>query len=161
VQHERQFKTLPEISTNSPKADEGNCSLELASKYAGTLLGSYRKGDANDADTYVGRVELPSVTQFLPSIKEINDACRDRLQFLWRIAEPPLQRRAVTRFYDTTTPGRRANLFVHADAPQYAAALEWTKTADAADWKVDPIGRPGIWVNPAVAAEVVRVRTKF
>jgi hypothetical protein len=45
-----------------------------------------------------------------------------------------------------TRPGRRANVFVRADAPQYARLLEALKTADPADWKLDETGRPGIWV---------------
>jgi hypothetical protein len=43
-------------------------------------------------------------------------------------------------------PGRRANVFVHADAPQYANACEIARTADPADWMLDPAGRPGVWL---------------
>lgn len=44
-------------------------------------------------------------------------------------------------------PGYRANVFVHADAPQYEAMLAWSKTADYRDWRLDERGRKGIWVS--------------
>lgn len=44
-------------------------------------------------------------------------------------------------------PGYRANVFVHADAPQYQAMLAWSKKADKYDWCLDPMGRKGIWVS--------------
>src|SRR6516164_4585647 len=37
--------------------------------------------------------------------------------------------------------------FIRADAPQYPAAIEWIKTANKAERKYDPDGRPGIWVS--------------
>ena len=43
-------------------------------------------------------------------------------------------------------PGYRANVFVHADAPQYQAMIAWTKKADKCDWRLDSLGRRGIWV---------------
>ena len=43
-------------------------------------------------------------------------------------------------------PGYRANVFVHADAPQYQAMLAWSKKADKCDWCLDARGRRGIWV---------------
>ena len=41
-----------------------------------------------------------------------------------------------------------ANVFVHADAPQYAALDEWRRSgrADPRDWHDDDRGRAGIWV---------------
>ena len=39
----------------------------------------------------------------------------------------------------------RTNVFMSVDAPNYAEAVEWARTADPADWKYDP-DRDGIWV---------------
>jgi cytosine/adenosine deaminase-related metal-dependent hydrolase len=44
--------------------------------------------------------------------------------------------------------GRRARIFVPAGAPQYAVAVEWSKTAHSAEWRRDDGGRDGIWVTP-------------
>jgi hypothetical protein len=46
---------------------------------------------------------------------------------------------------DDRPAGRRANVLVHKDAPQYLRALEITRTADGADWKHDAASG-GIWV---------------
>lgn len=43
-------------------------------------------------------------------------------------------------------PGRRANVLVWTDAPQYAACVEKAKTADPAEWRWDDHAR-GIWVS--------------
>ena len=37
--------------------------------------------------------------------------------------------------------------FFPSDAPQYPTNIEWIKTANKAEWKYDPDGRPGIWVS--------------
>jgi hypothetical protein len=98
------------------------------------------------------RTGIPSEAQWLPSVAEVKQACIKRQAYLDRLAE--LDRRFGNRSsapalptLDKTRPGRRANVFVHADAPQYPHLLETTKTADPADWRSDERGRPGIWVS--------------
>lgn len=74
-----------------------NDRAEYATERARTLFGCYRKGDANDPDTYVAavaavlseypddtiwtvtdpRAGLPSKVGWLPTVKEVRDACED------------------------------------------------------------------------------------
>lgn len=138
---------------------------------AKVLFGCYRRGDANDPEQYVASIAavltlyepalIREVTDprsgiatdakfsaFMPNSGELKiycDTIRDRRYRIEKLAALPRQP-MLPRYIDTTTPGRRANLFVRADAPQYADALKWTETADPADWKWDPAGRHGIWV---------------
>lgn len=44
-------------------------------------------------------------------------------------------------------PGYMANIFVCAEAPQYAAMVAWSKKAPRSDWRLDENGRKGIWVS--------------
>lgn len=46
------------------------------------------------------------------------------------------------------TPGKWADLFVPANAPQYADMIEKARAADAdpRDWKME-MGKDGIWVS--------------
>jgi hypothetical protein len=85
--------------------------------------------------------------KFPPTIAEVVEACEaegKRIETARRYAQmkrsPPPQRLV------DYSPGRRANLLVHSDAPQYPQVLEWIQTADEADWKADEQGR-GVWVN--------------
>lgn len=74
-----------------------NDRAEYAMQRARTMFGCYRKGDAHDPDTYVAavaavlaeypdetiwtvtdpRVGLPSKVGWLPTVKEVRDACED------------------------------------------------------------------------------------
>jgi hypothetical protein len=98
------------------------------------------------------RTGIPSDKQWLPSVAEVKQACIQREAYLDRLAD--FDRRFSNRSlaaalpaFDKNQPGRRANVFVPADAPQYPRLLEASKTADPADWKLDERGRPGIWIE--------------
>jgi hypothetical protein len=136
------------------------------------LFGCYRRGDANDPDQYVAsiaavltlydRALIREVTDprsgistdekhcdYMPNsgqLKVYCDTIRDRKFRMARLAAMPAMRPVIPLPPDRSTPGRRAKLFVHADAPQYARCVMLAETADTADWKYDENGRPGIWV---------------
>lgn len=126
------------------------------------MFGCYRKGDANDADTYVAAVSavlagysldvirlvtdprsgLPRRHSFMPTVKEVADECEVEQQ----------RADSVKRFSGLKRvprlpgpPQHRANVFVPATAPQYPAMVEKAKTADKAEWRLDDC-RPGMWV---------------
>jgi hypothetical protein len=167
-----QFRRLREASPTGSQNSE-MCPAQTAAERAVLLLGCYRRGDANDPDTYSAaiaavlanfpehiveyvtdpRTGIPSTSQWPPSVAEVNQECMKRQTYLDRLED--FDRRygnrpsvAMPPAFDKnkTRPGRRANVFVRADAPQYARLLEALKTADPADWKLDETGRPGIWV---------------
>jgi len=148
------------------------CPPRIAAQRAALMLGCYRRGDAIDPETYSAaivavlsefpqhvveyvtdpRTGIPGNFQWLPSVAEVKQACIQRQAYLDRLAD--FDRRFVSRRpvvmaspIDEKLPGRRATLFVQADAPQYFRCLEASKTADQADWKLDENGRPGIWIT--------------
>jgi hypothetical protein len=135
------------------------------------LFGCYRRGDANDPDTYVAAVSavlsryepdlIREVTDpnmgiqttekymsFMPNAGELKVYCegvsarRERLQ---KLAETP--KVDFTRGWlppPPPAPGDQATIFVPASNPRYHTLLKWSKTADPRLWKFDT--RPGIWV---------------
>jgi hypothetical protein len=97
------------------------------------------------------RTGIPGTEKWLPSVAAVKQACIKRQAYLDRLEDFDRRfgnRPSVTTLltFDKTRPGRRANVFVPADAPQYARLLEALKTADPADWKLDEAERPGVWV---------------
>lgn len=142
----------------------------MAAQRAAILFGCYRRGDANDPDTYCAavaatlsrfsaavveyvtdpRTGIPGSIQWLPSVAEVRAACVERASYLARLAD--LERRFAHRKpvlalpLDRNRPGRRANVFVPAGTPLYERACKIAATADPADWKQDPEGRAGIWI---------------
>lgn len=135
------------------------------------LFGCYRRGDANDPDTYCAavaatlarfsaevaeyvtdpRTGIPGTSQWLPSVAEVKSACVARQSFLDRLDD--YDRRFSGRSAlpllpsDRHSPGRRANVFVGADAPRYSRACELAAAADPGDWKYGSFdGRGGIWI---------------
>lgn len=87
------------LTTARPEKDQAEIKA-YAAKKARLLFGCYRKGDANDPDTYVAAITavlsrypedvirmvthpakgLPIRTQFLPTVKEVFDACEEQAQ---------------------------------------------------------------------------------
>jgi hypothetical protein len=166
-----QFKTPHETSSAGSQSSE-RCPPQIAAQRAALLFGCYRRGDANDPDTYCTavaavlasfpqhvveyvtdpRTGIPGIEQWLPSVAEVKQACIKRQAYLDRLEDfdrrfgnrPPV---TTLLTFDKRRPGRRANVFVPADAPQYPRWREASKTADPADWKLDERGRPGIWIG--------------
>lgn len=147
------------------------CPPQTAVQRAALLFGCYRRGDANDPDTYSAavaavlsrfpqhvveyvtdpRTGLAGTCEWLPSVAEVKKALTERQAYLDRLDDydrrfgrrKPLMRLLPS---EPSRPGSRANVFVHADAPQYPRACELAAGADPANWKHDEDGRPGIWI---------------
>jgi hypothetical protein len=135
------------------------------------MFGCYRRGDANDPDTYVAAVSmvlsrysaevvktvtdpfsgLPSRKSEsgwtgLPDVADVKQACEDEAARAERYQQLGA-RKPVPRIEGPKLPGRRGNVFVPVGVPQYPAMVERCKTADPADWRTDSFnGKTGIWV---------------
>lgn len=134
------------------------------------LFGCYRRGDANDPDTYVAAISavlaryepvlIREVTDpnsgiqttekymsFMPNAGELKVYCdgvaarKDRLQKLGE-SRVDFSRAVLPRPYPSQ--GDKATVFVPASNPRYPKLVEWSKTADPRLWKFE--ARPGIWV---------------
>jgi hypothetical protein len=172
MESKQQFNRLH--ATWSPNSE--TCPEQKAAERTALMFGCYRKGDANDPETYCAavaavlsrysqdvveyvtdpRTGLPGSCKWLPSVAEVKEACTARRDYLNRAED--FKRRFAGRTpvkalpLDEDRPGRRAGIRVHQDAPQYPALREWIKTADDADWKFDGDGQ--LWVShtaPALA----------
>jgi hypothetical protein len=108
-----QFRKLHWTSpTGSPTS--AMCPPQIAAQRAALLFGCYRRGDANDPETY--------------SAAEVKQACIKRQAYLDRLAEFDSRfanRRPAAALpkFDKTRPGRRANVFVQADDRNIRACL--------------------------------------
>lgn len=137
------------------------------------MFGCYRRGDANDPDTYVAAVAavlsrydaetIKNVTDpfggipsrktengwsGLPDVADVKEACEAEASRRARIAD--LGRYKTKPFVRLPRPplqGRRANIFVGSNTPQYAAMVKrmTAKETDPLDWRADD-KRPGVWV---------------
>jgi len=132
------------------------------------MFACYRRDEAHDPDTYCAavasvlgeyskavvdhvtdpRTGLPSDLKWLPSVAEVREACNRRAQQMRNMAISKFERRSAY-VPPASHPGCRANVFVHADAPQYPAAYEFAcgEHTDPRDWRVDENGRAGVWIS--------------
>lgn len=115
----------------------------------GVVLEGYR--DAVIIAVTDPRTGLQRRLKFPPTIAEVVEACEtESVAMDTRARYAAMPKPNFQRFYallpKDDRPGRRANLFVSSDAPQYQAAYEWAMQADQADWRWDK-NRGGIWVN--------------
>lgn len=146
-----------------------------AAERAALLCGSYRRGDANDPDTYVAAVAAVlsmydfeiireatdprfgiSTTEkhraFMPNSGEIKAFCEalaERTERLKKLAAIPRSVPVDRRLEAPEPPqGAWANIFVPEGHHRYARFVEWTKTAPAKFWKFvkSSDGRPGLWI---------------
>lgn len=141
---------------------------------AKVLFGCYRRGDANDPDQYVASIAavltlyepelIREVTDprtgisteekfitYMPNSGELKlycDSLRDRRARIAHLGSLPRPRPRLPRLIDDR-PGRRAQILVYSDAPQYAKMLERIEGADKADWRWDDEQR-GVWVSPGL-----------
>lgn len=163
-------------TTSSQKSERSTHQrqAEYATERAKILFGCYRRGDANDPDTYVAAVSmvlskyavevikavtdpysgLPSKKKEngysgMPDVADVREACDNEAT---RIAR--MERYRVLPAPDFTrarlprpapAPGDLATVFVPDSNPRFAALVEWAKTADPRKWKYD--GRAGIVVS--------------
>lgn len=175
MQNER-FTTQRE--TSSPKSDPLTTRLQrenYATERAALLFGCYRRGDANDPDTYVAAIaavlslyDLDIIREatdprtgvqtsekfaaFMPNSGELKAYCeaiaarKHRLEQLAKIPRPlPVSHQIEA----ARAPGEFANIFVPEWHPRYARLCEWTKTAAPKFWKFGPSseGVVGLWVS--------------
>jgi hypothetical protein len=144
--------------------------LDYAMERAKVLFGCYRRGDANDPDQYVASIAAvltlyePDLVReatdprsgistdekfcnYMPNsgqLKVYCDAIRDRRARVSHLGSLSLKP-AAPRLADRSA-GRNANVFVPTDSAHYQRCAKIAKLADAADWKLDPGGRAGIWI---------------
>lgn len=142
--------------------------MKLIARQSQILFSAYRRDDFSDPEGFFAqlgvvfegypdpvivavtdpRTGLQRRIKWPPTIAEVVEACDAEVVAMdtrRRYAAMPKPQPVAPRITDRS-PGRRANLFIPADVPQYLAALEWSRTADAAEWKYDLAGRAGIWV---------------
>lgn len=144
-----------------------------ATERATMLFGCYRRGDANDPETYVRAIAavlamydadlIREVTDprtgiatdekfaaFMPNAGELKRYCdglaarRERIQRLGALPAVDFNRPRLAA--PVRLPGDLATVYVPESNPRCAALIEWARTADRRLWKRDP-GRPGIWVS--------------
>ena len=138
------------------------------------LFGSYRRDDASDPDNYVGAVvlvlsEYPNgivefatdprtglqaqekFRAFMPNSGEVKAFCDEEISRAQRMAQPATTFSRCGYAPLPRYPGSRANVFVHAGAPQYPALLERSQSPgeDECEWRPSDDHRDGIWVSPA------------
>lgn len=127
------FRTLHESYTRAVSTLENpqnlpTCSTEMAAQRARVLLGCYRKGEAEDPETYAAgvgailsryptgvayrvtdpRTGVPGKIKFLPTIAEVKEACEAEMAPLRR-EEDRERRRAETRYHLSEPQVRRVS----------------------------------------------------
>jgi hypothetical protein len=136
------------------------------------LFGCYRRGDANDPETYVAAISavlaiyptdlIREVTDprtgiqtterfetFMPNAGELKRYCEgiaarnERLQKLGSLPRPDFSRARLAP--SERQPGDQATIFVPASNARYPELLKWSETADKRLFKFE--SRPGIWVS--------------
>lgn len=135
------------------------------------LFGCYRRGDANDPDTYVAAIAavlslydtdlIREVTDprtgiqtaekhiaFMPNPGELKAHCEAIVAHRQRVARLAAVPAPAPRLIPPEVDGRLANVHLPHDNPRYAAMCVWAKTADRKWWKFgkSSIGKDGIWV---------------
>jgi hypothetical protein len=151
--------------------------LAMSAKYAKLLLGCYRIGDANDPEIYTAavmavlaehpedimravvdpRAGLPARSQWLPTVKEVRDACaaatpRQSFTAEWdqRAKAQLAERAAIEAAKGFVSPPKdtgRAVVLVPASNPLYAAMVARSQDngVDRREFRHDRV-RGGLWV---------------
>jgi hypothetical protein len=157
-------------------SNESRTSATYATERAKILFGCYRRGEANDPDTYVAAVAavlqhyapeiIKAVTDpygglpgrkseqgwaGLPDVADVKEACEAEAVRQERLAAYARMPRVHHRRIEAPPeePGARANIFVPADNRHYGEMVERAQKEDAVWWRygVSPsTGASGIWV---------------
>jgi len=146
------------------------------------LFGSFRKGEANDPETYVASVltvlmdyddevvreichpgrGLPSRCDFLPTVKELKEACEAEAARRARMAKyaelPRYEPKRLPR--PPAQPGAWANMLVIKTDHRHDRLVELTKNMDPRLWRVDEQER-GIWVALSMIEEKAAELQRF
>lgn len=149
--------------------------MAYATERSKILFGCYRRGDANDPDTYVaaiarvlssfdaelirevtdpltGIMTVEKYMTFMPNAGELKVYCdgvaarRERIQRLGSL--PPVDFSRARLPPPPPAPGDKATIFVPASHQRYPQLVKWSETADAQLWKFGRSSddRQGIWV---------------
>src|SRR5262245_7546966 len=179
-------QSRPRLTTSSKGSEPSTPQYRAiyATERAKILFGGYRRGDANDPDTYVASIAavlamyepeiIAQVTDprtgisthekfrtFMPNSGELKAYCDEHQAIADRRRRyAALPRPNFLRIEGEKPQQNLANLFVPADSPNYQAMKDWTETADPRYWRADPDGRPGIWVPIWIFSEARRRVTK-
>jgi hypothetical protein len=164
-----QYTTQQKTNSTAYEPSTSRAQLDYAMERAKVLFGCYRRGDANDPDQYVASIaavltlyDADLVRQatdprsgistdekfcnYMPNsgqLKVYCDAIRDQRARIAHLGS--LSLKPSVRLIDRSA-GRNANVFVPADSKHYQRCAKIATLADAADWKHDQEGRPGIWI---------------
>ena len=149
--------------------------MEFATIRAKLLFGCYRRGDAQDPETFVAAIAavlcgyetdlIREVTDprtgiqasekfraFLPNVGELKGYCEAeaaRRERLKRLGERRVPIAPDLRLEPPEQPpGHLANVHIYAEHPRYPALVEWSKTAEPRLWKFgrSSDGRDIIWI---------------
>lgn len=171
TQRETSTKTSSQSSTSGTSPHRA----AYASQRARMLFGCYRRGDANDPETYVAAIAavlaryepdlIREVTDpntgihatekhmtFMPNVGELKVYCeslaarRDRLRNLGARRVPDPDQARIEA--PKPQPGDLANVFVAETHARYSHWCEWAKSSEPRLWKYGKSsdGRPGIWI---------------
>jgi hypothetical protein len=167
--------TKPQTTFSQRSGHSTNSRLEYATIRAKLLFGCYRRGDANDPETYVAAVAavlcgyenelIREVTDprtgihtsekfqtFPPNVGELKGYCealairKERLKRLGDLPRPDFRRGRLEA--PEAAPGSLAQVFVPEGHQRYADLVGWCRTAPHKFWKFGPSsdGRAGLWV---------------
>jgi len=167
-----QRETYTKTSSSGSRHSMSPHHAAYAMERARMLFGCYRRGDANDPETYVAAITrvlascdadlIREVTDpltgiqttekymvFMPNAGELKVYCdgvaarRERLQRLGSLPKPDFTRARLPP--PPPAPGDKATIFVPASNPRYPELKKWSETADPRLFKFE--ARPGIWVS--------------
>lgn len=171
-----QFRTPHETSSSGSNPSMSRNQLEsYAAQRAALLCGCYRRGDANDPDTYIAAVAAVlamfdydiireatdprlgiSTTEkfraFMPNSGELKaycDALAERKERLKKLAAIPRPVPSTHRLQAPEQPqGAWANVHIPETDRRYGRATDWAAKNNPKFWKYGPNsdGIPGIWV---------------
>lgn len=167
-----QLETYTKTSSSGSRHSTSPHQAAYAMERARLLFGCYRRGDANDPDTYVaaiarvlssydaelirevtdpltGIVTSEKYMSFMPNAGELKVYCegvaarKERLKRLGSL--PPVDFSRARLAPPERQPGDKATVFVPASNSHYPALKKWSETADKRLFKFEE--RPGIWVS--------------
>lgn len=170
-----QQKTFTKMSSPNFANSTSPHQVAYASERARMLFGCYRRGDANDPETYVATITavlarydshvIREVTDpntgiqttekfmtFMPNAGELKVYCeavaarKDRIRKLGELPRPDFTQARLNA--PEPAAGDLASVFVPDGHPRYSKLVEWAKTANERMWKLgrSSDNRVGIWI---------------
>ncbi len=152
------------------------------------MFGCYRRGEANDPDTYVAAITmvltrysaevveavtdpfagLPSRKKEngytgMPDVADVKEACENEAARQLRFAKYHAMGRTEFKRLPSppnNRPGSRANVFVPGTDPRFQAFVTRAETGDKRDWRYEE-NRHGIWVSLVWIEEGVANKSLF